>query len=328
MKSRQVGAGKTKVKKIVDEKVKVESSFSSKPKPAAGFFQTIAEKVKNPRNRKPVEKFSPADENVGKIGKIKKFHQKPLMCIPTVPTRPCQCAGCLLADCGQCRFCQDRVCFGGEGKLGDQRCSRKVCMAKSMEEVVMSEKLDVEEGVDIMKVANKGKRAKIVEAEYEGESDDEEAPLVINLDANPMEGNINNNEVPDPSQEDRSSPTYGELPSSSSISYKKSSPVENTIGHTSVREDVKDSLLDVEDSLTRDLHAGDSFEDELKISLLPSPTTPSCSPPPSEHSASSSSIILSTPDRELFKDLDAEAEEVLKGVEEKLDENSNTIEAH
>merc|ERR1719318_426253 len=325
MKSRQAGAGKTKVKKNADEKVQVEPSLSTKTKSAAGFFQTIAEKVKNPRTRKPVEKFSPADENAGKIGKIKKFHQKPLMCIPTVPTRPCQCAGCLLADCGQCRFCQDRVCFGGEGKLGDQRCSRKVRMAKSMEEVVMNEKMEVEEGVDIMKVANKGKRAKIVEAVYEGESDDEEAPLVINLDTNPMEGNINNNEVPDPSQEDRSSPTYGELPSSSSISYKKSSPVENTIGHTSVWEDVKDSLLDVEDSLTRDLHVGDSFDDELKISLLPSPTTPSCSPPPSEHSASSSSIILSTPDRELFKDLDAEAEEVLEGVEENFDENSNTI---
>jgi len=328
-KARQAGASKTKVKKTDDEKVKMERSLSTKTKSAvAGFFQTIAEKVKNPRTRKPVEKFSSVEENVGKIGKIKKFHQKPLMCTFMAATRPCQCAGCLLADCGQCRFCQDRVCFGGEGKLGDQRCSRKVCMAKCMEEVVIDEKMEVEEGVDIMKVANKGKRAKIVDAESENETDDEEAPLVINLDAaSPMEVNINT-EAPNPCQEDRSSPTYGELPTSSSISYKKSSPAENTIGHTaSVWDDVKDSLLDVEDSLTRDLHVGDSFDDELKISLHPSPTTPSCSPPPSEHSASSSSIILSTPDRELFKDLDAEAEEVLVNVDEKMDENSNTDEA-
>ena len=38
----------------------------------------------------------------------------------------CQCAGCLLADCGDCRVCQDMVCFGGEGRL-DDKCIRKVC---------------------------------------------------------------------------------------------------------------------------------------------------------------------------------------------------------
>ena len=38
----------------------------------------------------------------------------------------CQCAGCLLADCRDCRVCQDMVCFGGKGRL-DEKCIRKVC---------------------------------------------------------------------------------------------------------------------------------------------------------------------------------------------------------
>ena len=38
----------------------------------------------------------------------------------------CQCAGCLLADCGDCRVCKDMVCFGGEGRL-DEKCIMKVC---------------------------------------------------------------------------------------------------------------------------------------------------------------------------------------------------------
>ena len=161
------------------------------------YFHTIAEKVKNPRKRKPVEKFNNSDEiNVGKIGKIKMFLSKrnkspgwtqslhkgdltphastcssPLpaaaACQYTLsgcgrrgtPPAACQCAGCLLADCGQCKFCEDKVCFGGEGKF-NERCSRRMChknvLIAPKEDVLVvtdetTEVLEDMDGVDLLK---------------------------------------------------------------------------------------------------------------------------------------------------------------------------------
>ena len=48
---------------------------------------------------------------------------------PSTPKSPrsCGCKNCQLPDCRQCRFCQDRLSYGGEGKLR-QRCEKRMCL--------------------------------------------------------------------------------------------------------------------------------------------------------------------------------------------------------
>jgi len=41
------------------------------------------------------------------------------------------CVKCKLADCGACVVCQDKPVFGGQGKLVNKVCVKKVCRIKS-----------------------------------------------------------------------------------------------------------------------------------------------------------------------------------------------------
>lgn len=47
-------------------------------------------------------------------------------CKPT--SRRCGlCENCLLADCGECKYCRDKPAFGGPGKL-KQACIKRKCL--------------------------------------------------------------------------------------------------------------------------------------------------------------------------------------------------------
>eukprot|EP00092_Neocalanus_flemingeri_P024229 GFUD01026278.1.p1 GENE.GFUD01026278.1~~GFUD01026278.1.p1 ORF type:complete len:1310 (+),score=409.24 GFUD01026278.1:104-4033(+) len=333
-KEKLAGVNKEATTKNVNARLEVENIVKANEETEESFFQTIAEKVKNPRNRKSVEKFNNPDENnEGKIGKIKKFlskQQPPVLSSSSAPLKSpmrCQCAGCLLADCGQCRFCLDRVCFGGEGKLR-QICSRKMCVASgkgggvgmvgwnvdvgpraiATTENDKDEKNYVFEDQE-MKIANKERKARIIDIQSEAESGDDETPLVINFDNVADDPNNANASNQDP--RDLPSPTHDELPTSSSISYSKSVDEKLVASDNSVWDDVKHSLLDVEDSLL--MEVSDSLANEFEVSTHP-PVLHSS--PSSHHSQASSSITISTPSQSPVRDLcfANEAEEIVEGT--------------
>lgn len=45
------------------------------------------------------------------------------------------CDGCIACDCGKCRFCLDKVKFGGLGKL-KQCCKERTCKRLKLDSVV------------------------------------------------------------------------------------------------------------------------------------------------------------------------------------------------
>eukprot|EP00092_Neocalanus_flemingeri_P020833 GFUD01022571.1.p1 GENE.GFUD01022571.1~~GFUD01022571.1.p1 ORF type:complete len:854 (+),score=276.59 GFUD01022571.1:131-2692(+) len=345
-KEKSAGVNK-ETNKNINARLEVEHNAKVNEETEESFFQTIAEKVKNPRNRKSVEKFNHPDENnEGKIGKIKKFLSKQQPPVPSSSAAPrspmrCQCAGCLLADCGQCRFCLDRVCFGGEGKLR-QICSRRMCVASSKGGGVGMVEWNVDVGTRViattendkdeknyvfedqeMKIANKERKARIIDIQSEAESGDDETPLVINFD-NIADDSNNNANASNQDPRDLPSPTHDELPTSSSISYSKSVDEKLVASDNSVWDDVKHSLLDVEDSLL--MEVSDSLANEFEITTH-SPVLHSS--PSSHHSqASSSSITISTPSQSPVRELcfANEAEEIVEGTGVYKDNLENVVE--
>lgn len=277
-----------KVKKNVDQSnnktennnnVMVEVEGSS-AKPSAGFFQAIDEKVKIPRSRKKVDKFPSDSNDVGKIGKIRKFLQNSNR--GTSSAEVCLCMGCRQPDCGQCRFCMDMTCFGGRGTL-KMRCTLKNCVSGTNEvsDEMVDGKVAVGDDVDIVGILNKGKRANIIDAESETDSDDAENPLVINFDLDD-----NSKAVKELCS------TLEEMPSSSSISYKSCNS-RNSVsdGALNVWDQVNSTMMDVEETL-----ANSSVKLGSSLNQFPpqaSPRSPLLSPAGSSNSA----LTISTPEQ-------------------------------
>ena len=198
-------------KNLLLEQVRKSQELKGDPNAGFYFYKMSVKKMLNKS-----KKIKSSEEEL-EDKEIETFFANKTQHTPVVITSELDTAKQSHTSKQDCRFRQDMVCFGGEGRLG-HKCSRKVCMGigdngvtKSknvVENKEVEENIDGEEGIAIIKNVNKWRRANIIDAESQKDSDEDEVPLVINFNEDDFINEVNNN--PDTAletQEDKLSPT-------------------------------------------------------------------------------------------------------------------------